>query len=334
MPKQNRYRRIGSVDFGLNAVKTLDLPRALLNHYLSLRLTGQVDIATAVATAWGDAPWSLIRRVEVVADGKDTIKSIPGEFLRRFNRVFYGTDPSASAMPTAIAPNQAFNAHIILPFEMPRSVRPIDTLLDTGRLATLQLAITWGDGNSVYSTTPANITLHDTSLEVSALEAFGITSRFAIFKQLSLTKDLTAATTEFQIILPVGNLYRALIVDARNYGAAPADVDPGTGSNAIINNLQLKSGTEVFYNKRANETQDDNKRLYGVENWPAGLHIIEFAQDGLLTEALDARGLSSLEMILDVANPATLNKVKVYPMEMIPPPQPPAPQARIARGAR
>lgn len=326
MPKQNRFRFLGEVAFVKNSVKSFDLPRALLYHNLSLRLKGQVDIVTASPTAWAEAPWSLIRRIEIVVDGKDTIKSLDFEFLKAFNQVMYGTAPSGSAMPVAVATDQNFNAHAILPFEMPRSIRPIDTLLDSKNLSTFQLIITWGDENSVYSALPANATLDPalTKLEIGAYESFGIGGRFSVFKQLNLTKDVAAVTPDFQVILPVGNIYRAFFVKGINYGASPANVDPGTPSNAVIQNLKLQSGTEVFFNKKANELQDDNKRLFGIESWPAGYHVLEFATDGLLTESLDARGLSSLDLVLDVLNPATTNRVKVYPMEVISPPAQPA----------
>jgi len=324
MPKNNRYRLINTIPFANNSRQSMDLPRDLLYHHLGIRLKGEVDIVTAVTTAWADAPWSLIRRIEIVADGKDTIKSIEGEFLRNFNRIFYGTDPAASAMPTAVAANQPFNAFMHLPFEMPRSVRPIDTLLDSRRLSTFQMVVTWGDSNSVYSANPANATITpaDTTLEVSAMQSFGLDGPFAAHKQLNISKDVTQVDPNFQIILPVGNLFRAFLVTARNYGVAPANVEPGTGSNVVIQKLTLRSGTEVFFNKNSFETQDDNKRLYGIENWPAGWYVIEFAPDGLLTESLNTSGFSSLDLLLDVLNPATTNRIKVYPIEVIAPPAP------------
>src|SRR3990167_2260128 len=322
MPKQNRFRRIGQVDFTANGVKPIDLPRALLYHYLSLRLSGNVTIVTAPTTAWADAPWSLVRRVEIIADGKDTIKSIDLETLKAHNTIFYGTAPKGSAIPTAVGAAQAFNAQAILPFEMPRSVRPIDSLFDSKGLSTFTANGTWGDVTSLYSAASANATINSAALEFHTFEAFGISSRFAVHKQLLISKDVTAVDPNFQVLLPVGNLFRGILIRAINYGAAPANVDPGTPSDAIINNIQLKSGTEVYFNKKGPDTQDDNKRLYSVETWPAGCYMIDFTQDGMQTESLDARALSSLELILDVSNPATTNKIKIYPIELIQPPEP------------
>lgn len=320
MPKQNRFRRLGSIDYSANGVKSMDLPRATLYQYLGLRLSGLVTIITANATAWADAPFSLIRRIEVVADGKDTIKSIDGETLALFMRIFGGTAMSASAMPTVVGASQAFNAYLTLPFEMPRAVRPIDTLLNSKRLSTLELRITWGDVTSAYSANSGNATFASVALDVELFESFGIESDFAVFKQLLISKDVTSVTADMQVLLPVGNLYRGFLIRAVNYGASPANVDPGTGSNAIINNIQLKSGTEVYVNRKGLSLQDDNKRQYGQESWPAGCYVLDFSPDGLLTESLDARPLSSLEMVFDVSNPATSNKIKVYPLEVIAPP--------------
>lgn len=319
MPKQNRFRRVGTVQYTPNGVEPLELPRAILYHNLMLRLSGLVDIVTAAGLPFVDsAPFSLIRRLEIIADGKDTLKSIEGEALKEFGNAFYGSFFEFNQMPTALGPDQAFNAYLILPFEMPRSRRPIDTLLDSAGLSTLELRVTWGAEANVYETNVANHTIHTTKLEVSAFQAFGIKSNFSVFKQLTISKEVNAVTPDMQILMPVGNLYRGLMIRAVNYDVGMPD--PGFPSNAIINNIKVQSGTEVFVNQNADELQDDNKRHFGFEGtWPLGLYIVDFTPDGLLSESLDARPLSSLEVILDVNNPATTNRIKISPLEVIQP---------------
>src|SRR3990167_5932601 len=149
MPKQNRFRRIGQVDFTANGVKPIDL-----------------------------------------------------ETLKAHNTIFYGTAPKGSAIPTAVGAAQAFNAQAILPFEMPRSVRPIDSLFDSKGLSTFTANVTWGDVTSLYSAASANATINSAALEFHTFEAFGISSRFAVHKQLLISKDVTAVDPNFQVLLP------------------------------------------------------------------------------------------------------------------------------------
>ncbi len=57
-----------------------------------------------------------------------------------------------------------------------------------------------------------------------------------------------------------------------------------------------------------------------LENRLDGYYILEFVKDGRLTECLDTSRLSTLELIVDVANPGTTDFLYIYPVELIVPP--------------
>ncbi len=204
--------------------------------------------------------------------------------------------------------------HAVLPFEMYRAMTPIDTLLQSANLATLEFIVDWGAAKDwVDATNDRTVTINSAALEVQSEEYVGVKAdqKFAVNKESSMEKEVTATASDFQIDLPVGNLYRAIVIAPRADGKPLA---------TIVNNVQIKSGTEVFKNVKAAHLLDVAKVRYGLESWPTGYLVLEFVTDDLLSESLDARQLSSLEIVLDVTKQAGTNKLHIYPVELLPAP--------------
>lgn len=305
---RNFLRRLGAVSFAANEVRTLDTPMPRNNIYrrVHLMLTGTVDTAAGFTTN-ADFPFNIIRRVEIVSNGSDTIKSIDGPGLRIFQQVNYGTLPD-TLVPTVVAAGQSYRGHLIIDFAMPRSVRPIDTLLDARKLSALELRITWGAVSNM-GTNLSNLSLTCDVYSEEAI-ALGGDQNFAVYKQLFQERNLPTTTSEFQMLLPVGNVYRGFLV------RTSSDANFDTPAGGIINNIILRSGQEVFFNWRDEQIQAWNKTLLSLENFQTGYHYFDLTSDGHMTEALNTRGFSSLELILDVAGAAN-NNVRVYPQEIV-----------------
>lgn len=311
-------RRIGSLTYSESGTATLDLPRNYAYKGLHLRLTADITVAggSASGTVKDTSGAQLLKRITIRANGRDVIKSIDFETLHRLTQIRYGTRPEATVMANGGAQaNTLLNIHAYLPFEMWRSRKPIDTLLNSKPLQTLEFIADWGAKNDwVDSSYDRTTTINACALEVMSEEYVGVGEKelFAVNKESSTEPEVTATSSEFQIKLPTSNIYRAIALVAR------AD---GKLNNSIINNIQIKSGTEVFKNVKANHLRDANKRRYAIETWPTGYHVLEFAPDGLMSEALDTRGFGdNLEIILDVTKQSGTNKIHVYPVEVILPP--------------
>lgn len=311
-------RRLGSLTFAASGTSTLDLPRNYAYKGLHLRLTADITVAGGAASGVvkDTAGAQLVKRITIRANGRDVLKSIDFETLHRLTQIRSGTRPEATVMATGdIQANTLINISAFLPFEMWRATQPIDSLLNSKPLTTLEFIVDWGAAKDwVDATNDRTVTINSAALEIQAEEYVGVGAeqKFSVNKESSSEPEVTATAAEFQIKLAVGNIYRAIALVAR--------VD-GKLSNSIINNIQIKSGTEVFKNVKANHLRDSNKRRYGLETWPTGYHVLEFVTDGLLSEALDTRNFGdNLEIILDVTKVAGTNKVHVYPVELILPP--------------
>jgi hypothetical protein len=296
---------------------------------LILWLKGSLVIATAgspvLYTGGIGSGLRVISRIEVIANGRDTIKSLSPSALAMKNQFLYGARPQITETGLTAA-THPFGGIITLPFAMPRSIREIDTLLNSGKLATLELRVTYGNYNDMFSTNPTTITAASSvaDLEVYVNESIrgdGKDEPYAAYKELYIEDTITAASTEHQIMLPVGNRYRGFMFESES---------DGNMVDTIIKKITIKSGTDVFkaidayegtmYRPAGGALRGDNIRQFGLSDETlTGYLYVDFCPEGRLVDALDASRLSSLEAILDVATPGTTDKVRIYPCEIVPP---------------
>lgn len=325
-------RRLGIKNFDSGQQSTLELPRNYALRHLDLLLEATATLAGGAAAGGprDSCPAGLIQRIEIVRDGSETIKAIDFETLHRLTQRRYRTRPVIDSLPAgfgAIA-DEPLKAHARLNFAMwPGHVRPIDTMLDASRTATLHMIITWGTAaDLMISTYDGTVAVASVTLKTSTCEMRAIPPdwTFSDFKEHVLSKTVIAADTEFQFPnLANGNWYRGFTIRAER-NDLPSD--------SIINEITLKSGSKVFTKLKADQMQmtdrldssnelpvanDTVNRKY-LEGVQTGYYYIDLCPDGRLNEALPTRNLSSLELVFDVNNPgANTDKLYVYPEELV-----------------
>ena len=337
-------RELGSITFAANQTRTLQLPRNYAYRGLCLKLVCNLTRTTTAGTDISDpcdcAPAQLVQNLQVIANGRDVIKNIDFETLHRANQIRRGVRPYISSLLWAAGADSAARDLVIyayISFEMWRAIHPVDTLFDSAGLATFDLIVTFGTGMDTMlpawqARAGAQVTVNSATLYVSALEEVGIPAgtSFLVSKEYKLRRQVTATSNNFQIDIPVGNAFRSFILKT---------ISDGAPVNTILNNIKIKSGTEVYKNRIASFMQMDNRLFnqlevpsvlaaqgtaqdhYLVENLLEGYYLIEFCPDGFLTQALDTTRLSSLEFELDVTVRGTVDYIEVIPCELIRPPQ-------------
>jgi len=344
-------REISAITYAANQTRTIQLPRNYAYRCINLLLIADMyrEAGATLGTGKDSAPAQLVKNIMIRANGRDVIKNIDMESLHRINQLAHGTRPvidapmwgGGAAIVVGNKVVQVVSARI--DFEMWRSVRPIDTLLDSAGLATLEMIITWGTGNDTmtpdYDPAGAGVTVADAQLFVSSVEEVGVPegTQFMMNKEYMIRSQVTATSNRHQIQLPVGNLYRWLILKCHSVGLNVCSILPFT--LALQNTITLQAGTEVFKYRMAGALNADNRLDYMIEvpellasaaalnhrlleNGLEGYYVLEFCKDGRLTECLDTSRLSSLELILDVVLPAgsTDAFIDIYPCELIRPP--------------
>jgi len=332
-------REIGSITYAAGQTRTLPLPRNYAYRSLQLKLAAQMSRAADSAAAGAPkdcCPAQLVQNIMIRANGRDVIKSYDMETLHRLNQMRHGIRPHISFAGFSgygVVSEVDMMVHAQIDFAMWRAIRPIDSLLNSAGLATLDLIVTFGNPNDVMNDAyVADVCSVDAAtLYVAAVESVGVPpgTRFAMNKEYMIRSQVTAASTSHQIQLPVSNLFRSFVLKTHS---------DGDQVDTILNNIQIKAGTEVFKNRYAGFLQMDNRIECGIEvaevdgsaaavdhyfleHLLEGYYLLEFVKDGRLTECLDTSRLSSLELLLDVNTVGTSDFIDIFPVELIRPPE-------------
>jgi len=339
-------RELGSITFAENQTRTVQLPRNYAYRSLQLLLVADLTRTTTATTSAfnpkDSAPAQLIKNIMIRANGRDVIKNYDMESLHRMDELRHHVRPYIYSHGWAggdDAASQVLKVYAQIDFAMWDAIRPIDTLLNSAGLATLELIITWGTGMDTMSNdwqgeTGAQVTVNSATLYVASVESVGVPAgtKFMTNKEYMIRSQVSASSSNHQIDLPTGNLYRAFILKTHTDGEQTDSMLP------IPQMVTVQAGTEVFKQRIAHFLQADN-RLHTEIQVPErigsgaaldhalqellleGYYLLEFVTDGRLTECLDTSRLSSLKLILDVTSVGTDDFIDVYPCELIKPPE-------------
>lgn len=309
---RNLTRELGQSTIVASGQDTIVLPRdyAYVDILIELYCVVTRTAGTTDGIVRDNAPAQLLRQIEIRANGRDVIKSLDFEGLVRLTQLRYGT----AGNHTILVGTATTTCYIygILSFAMWRSVKPFDTLFNAKPLTTLEAILTYGAITDMFTTTYDSTYAISGLVYLSSREAVGLKDDaiLPVNKEAAQEATISASQTDFPLQLNYAKdlAYRAIVLRAK--------VD-NVLSNAVINNVQLKSGGVIFVNINSRRLRARNKYIYGVETMPTGYYAIDFSEDGRLGDSLDTSGLSSLTLILDVTQSGTTDKVKVYTTEII-----------------
>lgn len=313
-------RRIAQVPVTENGVITIDLPRGYDYEALYFRLYGTVNVTTAGTAVRAEAPAQLIKRIEVVADGKNTIASVPFVMLNRANVFRRGqlgtlTPPTAATIAAySVAASGALDLSNV------DGIRSKDANLRTNGMSLLQARFTFGAAVDLFTGTPAgniaNMYVDVFSTEMIELpDANGqITQPLYLQKRAYQDIAFSASNANMAIALPVGNVLRGLWIRAEGSSTA------GEPSDVVINNITLSSGVDVRLNLPYLDLREINKLDYDITTLPTGIVVADLMTHGgyntQASEGWDLTQASEAKLILDVTGAAN-TKVTVVTHELI-----------------
>lgn len=337
MGQQVRRRPQGNILYQANSKVSMSLSRGMIYRDIYFKYYGSVTPVNAAGnsqalTLHGDE-WGVVKRIDLIANNTDVLRSISGNQLWWLNYFLYGVPPNVTpGLGDDTLDEVPWASYLVLPLWMPRSLRPMDTALDARELSDLKLEITWGDYTDIQAAATA-FTI-DPVLEVHSLESFGAKGPFSQWRVYAIEKSIAATAAQFQIQLPVGPMYRGFLMNFTE-GAAAAITD----TPAILNNFKLISGTTVFADVPAgllnvcDRLKQSVTRFWdddqiGVQRYDAlrrgstfnsltGWYFYDHVTDGYLSESIDTLGFSEFEMELDVTAGAN-SRVFVLPLQIIP----------------
>ncbi len=327
--QQTRTRQQTVIPFQANSlVASQQLGLGMMYRELYLTLAGPIDAGAAITHANlknGDE-WACVKRIDIVANGTDNIRSITGEELRMWNLFMYDRAPRlVQGWVGAGGHPVAFKSTLILPFWMQKSRKPLDTILNSAKLSDLRVNITWGDATSITSAATPSFTVAPT-MTITSRESFGISGKFSVWRWLRLQDANVLAQDEYTVLLPLGNMYRGFMINCKDTN--------GVDLVDAIDKVELRSGTNVYFSADprivrdqyiinwdmeaglADSTGAENKVAISDNTKIDGWTYIDLIDDGYLSEAIDTLSLSELKLVFKVNQ--TVGQFTVSASQIIP----------------
>ena len=244
---QYRTFHVGTIDFAADQKKTLGIGRdgVLVGLNLRLRFTNTNSGTPPVGPLFQTLA-RLIRRVDFVIGGRDTVLSQSGEMLTARAALEFGAVPDgmADTVDLIASTGTAYDVTIPIPRYLPRSNSPLMTADDLRRVNQAVLEITWGNNASLFKTPNTNvISLATCDVEAHYLLDVPAERGFNVRQLQQLTEEYTATNDNLGITIDnrTGLVLRSILV---------AMLDDDVGSNALLNNFKLQSGAFVRHQQR------------------------------------------------------------------------------------
>jgi hypothetical protein len=332
MPQQVRWTKEGSIDFETNSVVAKSISRGMVYRELALKLVGAATISstnnTQAKTLKGDE-WACVKKIEIIANNTDVVFSMSGNALWWLNFFTFGAAPQiTSNLGDAATANPPFTSVLIIPFWSPRSIRPIDTALDSRNLSDLKVQVTWGTYTDINGDASGWTT--EPTLYLSALQSFNVKGPFSGKRIYTIEKAIPADSNHFQVQLPVGPMYRGFMINTE---------DDGKDSATVLDNFKVVSGSTVFADMYEDLLEQHCRLRMGIDrthdsgaavdyfelrrgstyNLNAGWYYFDHVTDGYISEAIDTLGFSEFELELEVnVGQTEPTKIFIYPIQIHP----------------
>lgn len=314
MAKQFRIKRTyADVAVVAGGFATIDLPRGYDYESVHVRLVGSVQVTGAFTAVRAEAPVQAISRIELVADGRNTLYSAPFWFatLAKYDRpnmlesgARVVTPPTAAAVAT-----YAIEANGVIDLMTPDGERPKDSNFRTQGLQLLQLRLTFGNPGDLFTGAGTAVFVAGLKVEISTVEmvelpnADGTVTSPVALKKVSF-QEIPIPTTNAnqEIRLPAGNMIKSVVV--RTEG----NVTAGEPSATVLNALQVFSGVDVRLRNSAAAVRGQNNNDYG--QLTAGYYIADLSRNGSmsakLTELWDVTQQAEPKVSMDVVGGANV----------------------------
>lgn len=305
-------RNLGTIDFVADQQKTMMIDRdgVLLQLNLRLQYTVTSDSSAMVGPKF-ETLSRLIKRLEIVMGGRDTVLSLDGPGLVRRAMDDFGVRPQGTGdtfVLTGSSTATSYDMVIPVVFWSPRGRRPQDTALDLRKVRQATLRIQWGDIDDLVTTVNAAVISGVTcTVEGQYMLDVADTDAFLVRQLDMLEEELTGSNENFTILLDsqTGLLMRsALLVTTANDVAVDTIIGGG--------NIRVESGSFVFKNQNGRMLQGDNTLMYNLQQ-DTGVYDLPFLKFGEGVNLVNTGALTAnLNLKLDATKVTGTNVIKVY----------------------
>jgi len=300
------HRNLDDMTFAANVTTTIDLPQEFVMMGLHLELEGNLAI-TGDITLIDEVPQSLIRRIELIADG-EALQVWTGNMLAAYNYFQHGRYLNREVPAVAINDPENFRQHFFLPFKICNVPTPGFTYFDPTRFRSVQLRVTWGTTTDIFSAGTATFnaaTLRTVTAELMAsANQLSESGRFADFITTHIVDTSAVANTSHKVNLPR---------DFDIWGILMRVSDSATGkvvSDVLLNAIKIQErGTLNTWDLSYNMAQNIQQTDFGLTEdmgTPAvdgsrveGYVFIDLLERGLV-DRVKPQSWNQFDLVLDV----------------------------------
>jgi hypothetical protein len=248
MARDMRRQLAPAQGFATNAPISFELPVTAVYKeiVLSLEYAASTNGTGTLVTPFDRAPWTLVKRIELIADGRDVIKTYDGGTLLDINQWDFGEYPPSQVTDLAVTSTNGTAAEplwhsLVMSLESRGMVPemgpdgkvvggPQMTFLDARKLQSLELKVTFGQfgttgSNDIFTTSAATATLDRFHITPWGHEILDLSkdSSFALNQEVMNSFSFpTNTAAEFQRKLNVGNAYRRIFISTVDQNARAA----------------------------------------------------------------------------------------------------------------
>ena len=292
---------VGTIDYASGLVKSLEIPNSLLLKGLVLRLTGNLVVATANASAIAnEAPLGLIKNVQIIGDGRRELFNASARRLFRLAHFTWGKQAEISA-PSGTIGTRAFTATISIDHEMLQAVNPVESLFDPRVYKQVKINVLWGAASDIATAgVGGTIAISACSLSVVADQtADGVDQILFDHTVLQDEQPVTASSSRFSFKVPQNGLLAGVLIDCTRDTTAVDD---------LINTISVKSDQTVAHYDNAawSDLQRESIYKYQIDGGAsAGAQIpgylyLPFMENGMISSALNTNALNNLLLTFNV----------------------------------
>jgi hypothetical protein len=292
-----------------NAVSRLELPNGMIQKSLTIRLSGNLVCGTSTATIFQDAPLGLIKKIELVGDGRRYLVSCDGRdawhLSRRMNR-----KKTELAPPVGTVGTNAFSAGFTIDSEALNFADASESILDTRIFKKLELVITWGSETDIASTAGTISVDATTQLDIIDHQVAEGVEKIVFDHILAQSEKVLSATQSdfFFDDIPQSGLLAGFMLRTTQ--------DLGTGSgptllDTVINKISVVSDVSIRHIDRISwrTMQVDEVAQFVIDGGNAttgqevGYLYIDMSESGSFASALNVNALNKAQIRLDVTLP-------------------------------
>lgn len=276
-----------------NAVLKIAIPRAKMIQQIIIRTTLEVVTGTTAPTYHEDSMHSIIRKIELLGDGGEVIRSLTGDLHYFIEKIEKGVAPENVALPAGTSTTAKGYVTMIMDFRSNRKdEKDISALLPARRFDELVLQITLGDKDDIATAAAPTITWANSAVDVDIIEVSGsgiFQTNFADIREAykEVTMSATKATFDSD-----DNQDNVLPTNTQILAQALLAIDNTVRDDAIITDVMLKRTSPIvdeIFKRNFNRLQQENRVNHEIETMVTGFLWIDYRRK--LNRALDRKSM-------------------------------------------